>query len=89
MTKRSKKKKRKEPVMLQQLCLFDDQVMNDLVETRQPVKAAGDPGNKQWLSWQLDLLPLLKGQSYRDQKAFFTGKVKPVSNYLVRNKGVS
>lgn len=61
-----------------QLCLFSPKEMADMVEVARPVKVRTDRPYKDWLLWELSLLPALTGQWYRDQFALLSGRVNPI-----------
>lgn len=79
MNKR-KKRRRREPVPLLQLCLFDEQVMQQMIEQPADERPA-DPrliaGDSNYLQWQLVIGEALRGEAWRRHRAMLIAK-KPV-----------
>lgn len=79
MNKRKRKPKRK-PAPLLQLCLFDEQQMQQMIE--QPAdEQPADPrllnGDPDYLQWQLVIGAALQGEAWRRHRAMMIAK-KPV-----------
>lgn len=90
-----KRKPKREPVPLLQLCLFDEQQMQAMTEPppKKPAVLPTDP-DPAWWQWQLMLAEGLRGQGWRQQRAMLMAGKKektrrvPVvpGRYLLNNE---
>lgn len=84
-----RKKRRREPVPSLQLCLFDEQQMQQMTE--QPAaKQPADPrllnGDPDYLQWQLVIGAALRGEAWRQHRAMLIAK-RPVMAVVEKKTG--
>lgn len=85
----NKRKRRRKPAPLLQLCLFDEQQMEQMIEQPAEEKPA-DPrllnGDPNYLQWQLVIGEALQGQAWRQHRAMLISK-KPVMVVVEKKTG--